>query len=143
MAQSPENNPNPVLNVDCQALLDENRVLKDEIQKLRARLEEPEELQRAISEGDLDALVMPVSNEDLMIFTLADADSAFHTLAEIANEDIVAVDADFKITYAGKRLLDKTGYVQEEVTGRSWMHFVDREYKTFVEQRMEERKESF
>ena len=58
----PENNPNPVLSADCQALLDENRALKDEnhvlkdenqalqdeVQKLRARLEEPEELQRAI-----------------------------------------------------------------------------------------------
>jgi hypothetical protein len=52
--------------VHCQALLDEiralkdeNRALKDEVQSLRARLEEPEELQRAICEGDLDALVMP------------------------------------------------------------------------------------
>ena len=52
MAQSPENNPNLVLSMDCQALLDENRALKDEVQKLRARLLEPEELQRAISEGD-------------------------------------------------------------------------------------------
>ena len=48
MEKLPVNNPNPVLCVDCQALLDENRALKDEMQKLRARLEEPEELQRAI-----------------------------------------------------------------------------------------------
>ena len=89
MEKLPVNNPNPVLCVDCQALLDENRALKDEnhvlkdenqalqdeVQKLRERLEESEELKRAISEGDLDALVMPVSNEDLPVFTLADADS--------------------------------------------------------------------
>ena len=62
MAQSPENSPDHLLSADCQALLDENRALKDEnhvlkdenqalqdeVQKLRARLEEPEELQRAI-----------------------------------------------------------------------------------------------
>ena len=140
MAQSPENNPNPLLNVDCQALLDENRALKDEVQKLRARLEEPEELQRAIREGDVDAFVMPISKEDLMVFTLSSADSAYRTLMETANEDVVIVDAEFKVTYAGKRLLDKTGYSQEEVIGKPWMHFVDREYKTFVEQRMEERR---
>ena len=148
MAQSPENNPDSVLSADCQALLDENRALKDEIralndevQKLRARLDEPEELQRAISEGDLDALVMPASEEDLSVFILDSANSAFRTLVETANEDMVIVDANFKITYAGKRLLDKTGYSQEEVIGRPWMHFIDRQYKTFVEQRMEERRE--
>jgi PAS domain-containing protein len=134
MAQSPENNPNPVFNVDCQTLLDENRSLKDEnqalqdeVQKLRERLEEPEELQRAISEGDLDALVMPVSAEDLSVFILDSADSAFRTLVETANEDMVIFDADFKITYIGKRLLDKTGYKHEEVTGKSWIYFVDKE----------------
>jgi PAS domain S-box-containing protein len=148
MEKLPVDNPNPLLNVDCQALLDENRALKDEnqalqdeVQKLRARLEEPEELKRTISEGDLDALVMPVSNEDLPVFTLADADSTFHTMAEIANEDIVVVDANFKITYVGKRLLDKTGYSQEEVIGRPWMHFVDREYKTFVKKKIKERRD--
>ena len=141
MEKLPVDNPNSVLCVDCQALLDENRALKDEIQKLRARLEEPEKLKRAISEGDLDALVMPVSEEDLSVFTLADTDSTFHTLAEIANEDIVVVDADFKITYVGKRLLDKTGYSQEEVIGKPWLNFVDKEYKTLVEQKMDKRRQ--
>jgi hypothetical protein len=60
MEKLPVNNPNTVLCVDCQALLDENRALKDEVRKLRASLEEPEELQRAIREGDVDALVMPI-----------------------------------------------------------------------------------
>jgi PAS domain-containing protein len=135
MAQSPEDNPNSVLNVDCQALLDENRSLKDEnqalqdeVQKLRTRLEEPEELQRAISEGDLDALVMP-GPEDLSVFILDSADSALRTLVETANEDMVIVDADFKITYIGKRLINKTGYSREEVIGRSWLDFVDESSK--------------
>ena len=144
MAQSPENNPDPVLN-DCQALLDENRALKnensalqDEVQKLRARLEEPEELQRAISEGDLDALVMSVSEEDLMIFTLNSADQAYRVLMETANEDIVIVDAEFKVIYAGKRLLDKTGYSQEEVIGRPWLHFVDESSKVVAKDGFEQ-----
>jgi PAS domain S-box-containing protein len=147
MAQSPENNPDPVLCADCQVLLDENRALKDEnralndeVQKLRARLEEPEELKRTIKEGDLDALTLPVSAEDLPVFILDNADSTFRNLVEIANEDTVIVDAEFKVIYTGKRLLDKTGYAQEEVIGRPWMSFVDREFKTFVEQKIEERR---
>ena len=136
MEKLPVNDPNPVLCVDCQALLNENHALKDEIralndevQKLRARLEEPEELQRAIREGDLDGLVMPVSEEDFMVFTLNSADQVYRILMETANEDVVIVDAEFKITYAGKRLINKTGYSQEEVIGRPWLHFVDESSK--------------
>ena len=128
-------------SIPCQALLDENHALQDEIQSLRARLEEPEELQRAISEGDLDALVMPVSEEDLMVFTLNSADQAYRILMETANEDVVIVDAEFKITYAGKRLINKTGYSQEEVIGRSWLDFVDEESKAYSELRMEKRRQ--
>ena len=114
---------------------------KDEIQSLRARLEEPEELQRAIREGDLDALVMPGSEEDLMVFTLNGADSAYRILIETANEDVVIVDAEFKITYAGKRLINKIGCSQEEVIGRSWLDFVDEESKAYSDLRMEKRRQ--
>ncbi len=147
MAQSPENNPDPALSVDCQVLLDENRALKDEIralndevQKLRTRLEEPEELQRAIGEGDLDALVMP-GPEDLSVFILDSADSAFRTLVETANEDMVIVDADFKITYIGKRLINKAGYSKEEVIGRKWLDFVYGENKSVAKLKMETRRQ--
>ncbi len=46
MAKSPENNPDPVLNADCQALLDENRALKDEIQALQDEVQEPKSTSR-------------------------------------------------------------------------------------------------
>jgi PAS domain S-box-containing protein len=118
-----------------------NRVLQDEIQSLRARLEEPEELQRAIREGDLDALVMPVSEEDLVVFTLNGADQAYRTLMETANEDVLIVDAEFKITYIGKRLINKIGYSQEEVIGRSWLDFVDEESKVYFDLRMKTRQQ--
>jgi len=41
--------------IPYQALLDENRALKDEIQNLRALLDEADELRRAISEGELES----------------------------------------------------------------------------------------
>ena len=40
-------------------LLDENRSLKDEVQSMRARLEEADDFKRAIIEGDLEAIVFP------------------------------------------------------------------------------------
>ncbi len=130
-------------SMPCQVLLDENHALRDEIQRLRACLEEPEELRRAISEGDLDALVMPVSEEDIMVFTLSSADQAYRTLMETANEDVLIVDAEFKVTYAGKRLIDKLGlgYSQEEIIGRSWLDFVDEESKVYSDLRMKKRRQ--
>lgn len=55
--------------------MDENRILQEEVESLKARLEEAEELKRAISEGDLDALVVPGPKGEL-IFTLDSADYA-------------------------------------------------------------------
>ena len=40
-----------------QVLLDENRALQAEIDRLRERLAEAEELKRAISEGDLSSIL--------------------------------------------------------------------------------------
>ncbi len=121
---------------DQKELEEENHALKDEIQSLIARLEEPEELRRAILEGDLDALVMPGSEEDLSVFILGSADSAFRTLIETANEDMVIVDAELKITYAGKRLTNKMGYSQGELIDRSWLDFVDEENKAVAKLHM-------
>ncbi len=81
---------------------------------------------------------LPVSEEDLMVFTLNNADQAYRTLVETANEDIVVVDTEFKITYAGKRLIHKTGYMQEEVIGKPWLHFVDESSKVVAKDGMEQ-----
>jgi hypothetical protein len=76
---SGEKGPKPILYT---ALLDEN---KDEVHNLRVRLEEAEELQRAITEGDLDALVFPGPKGNLS-FTLDSVDHAYRTLVETMNE---------------------------------------------------------
>ena len=84
---------------------------------------------------------MPVSEEDMMIFTLNGADQAYRILMETANEDVLIVDAEFKITYAGKRLINKIGYSQEEIIGRSWLDFVDEESKVYSDLRMKKRRQ--
>ena len=75
------------------ALLDENRALKDEVQNLRLRLEEAEELKCAISDGDLDTLVFPGPKGNL-IFTLDSADQAYRTLVETMNEGTATLAFD-------------------------------------------------
>src|SRR5208283_5795527 len=91
------------------ALLDENRalkdfvqILKDEIQNLRLRLEEAEELKRAITEGDLDALVFPGPKGNLT-FTLDSADHAYRTLVETMNEGTATLSFDGTILYCNSR----------------------------------------
>ena len=123
---------------DQKELEEKLRVLQDEVQYLKVCLEEPEELQLAVREGDMDALVMPVSEEELLVFTLNSADSAYRMLLETTNEDMVIVDAEFKITYAGKRLINKIGYNQEEVIGRSWLDFIDESSKAVAKQGMKQ-----
>ena len=76
---------NHALKKDIDTLKGENHVLQAELQSQRARLEEAEELRRAINEGDLDALVFP-GPEGKMVFTLDSADRAYRVLVETMNE---------------------------------------------------------
>lgn len=58
---------------------------QDEVHSLKLRLAEAEELRRAISEGDLDALVLP-GPQGKMVFTLDSADRAYRVLVETMND---------------------------------------------------------
>ncbi|MGB9927420.1 MAG: PAS domain S-box protein [Methanosarcina sp.] len=91
--------------VSYQALLDENYTLKEEIESLRARLQEAEELKRAISEGDLDALVI-YRPEGELIFTLDSADRAYRTLVETMNESTVTLACDRTILYCNRHFAE-------------------------------------
>lgn len=92
-------------HIPYHSLLDENQALKDEIQSLKARLEESEELKRAISEGDLDALVLPSNNGEL-IFTLDSADRAYRTLVETMNEGTATLAFDGTILYCNRQFAE-------------------------------------
>ena len=81
-------------------LLEEIHALKDQVQNLRALLEEGEELKRSIIEGDLDALVFP-RPEGNLIFTLDSADHAYRNLVETMNEGtatLVSTTPSFTVT---------------------------------------------
>ena len=88
VAKDQEPSHQALLDENC-SLLDKNHslqaeihALKDEMQSLRTRLAEAEELRRAISEGDLDALVLP-GPEGKLVFTLDSADRAYRVLVKL------------------------------------------------------------
>jgi PAS domain S-box-containing protein len=110
-------------SISFKALLDENRVLKDEVQNLRERLEEAEELSRAISEGDLDALVIPRPEGEL-IFTLDSADQAYRVLVETMNEGTSTLAFDGTILYCNHRFAELLRTPLQAVIGTSIYRFI-------------------
>jgi PAS domain S-box-containing protein len=106
-----------------QTLLDENHALQDEVQSLRARLAEAEELRRAISEGDLDALVIP-GPEGEMIFTLDSADHAYRVLVETMNEGTATLGCDGTILYCNRHFADLLRMPIQAVIGTSIYRFI-------------------
>lgn len=104
-AKDQEPIPYQALLDENDALKDENRALKDEMQSLKARLVEAEELSRAISEGDLDALVIPRPEGEL-IFTLDSADQAYRVLVETMNEGTSTLAFDGTILYCNRRFAE-------------------------------------
>ncbi|HWQ18262.1 MAG TPA: PAS domain S-box protein, partial [Methanotrichaceae archaeon] len=112
--------------ISYRALLDENRALQDRVNSLSTRLAEAEELRRAISEGDLDALVIP-GPEGEMIFTLDSADHAYRVLVETMNEGTATLASDGTILYCNRRFADLLRMPIQAVTGASIYRFIEPE----------------
>ncbi|MGB9939972.1 PAS domain S-box protein [Methanosarcina sp.] len=115
--------------ISNKALLDENRALKDEVQSLRARLEEAEELKRAISEGDLDALVIH-GPEGELVFTLDSADRAYRVLVETMNEGTVTLACDGTILYSNRQFANLLKMSPQAIVGKSIYRFIAPESAT-------------
>ncbi|MHC1756456.1 MAG: PAS domain S-box protein [Methanosarcina sp.] len=105
------------------ALEDKNHALQAEIQDLRARLEEAEELKRAISEGDLDALVIP-GPEGELIFTLDSADRAYRVLVETMNEGTATLAFDGTILYCNRQFAGLVKTPPQNLVGTSVYRFI-------------------
>jgi PAS domain S-box-containing protein len=109
--------------VSYEALEDKNHALQAEIQDLRARLEEAEELKRAISEGDLDALVIP-GPEGELIFTLDSADRAYRVLVETMNEGTATLAFDGTILYCNRQFAGLVKTPPQNLVGTSVYRFI-------------------
>ena len=122
-AKGQEPIPHQALLDENHALQDENGTLQDEVQSLRARLAEAEELRRAISEGDLDALVIP-GPEGEMIFTLNSADHAYRVLVETMNEGTATLTYDGTILYCNRHFAELLRMPLQTVVGTSIYRFI-------------------
>ncbi|RXA17610.1 PAS domain-containing protein [Methanosarcina sp. MSH10X1] len=109
--------------VPYKALLDENHALKNEVESLKASLEEAEELRRAISEGDLDALVLP-GPEGKMVFTLDSADYAYRVLVETMNEGTATLAFDGTILYCNRHFAELLRMPLPAIVGTSIYRFI-------------------
>jgi PAS domain S-box-containing protein len=110
--------------IPYQALLDENHALRNDVQNLRVRLAEAEELRRAISEGDLDALVIP-SPEGQLVFTLDSADHAYRVLVETMNEGTATLACDGTILYCNRHFAELLRMPLQSIIGTSICQFID------------------
>lgn len=120
MSSKVEKDPEPI---PYQALFDENHALRNEVQNLRVRLAEAEELRRAISEGDLDALVIH-SPEGQLVFTLDSADHAYRVLVETMNEGTATLACDGTILYCNRHFAELLRMPLPHIIGTSIYRFI-------------------
>jgi PAS domain S-box-containing protein len=94
---------------------------------MKARLEEAEELKRAISEGDRDALVLPGPKGNLT-FTLDSADHAYRTLVETMNEGTATLSFDGTILYCNSHFAALLRMPLQSIVGAPISQFIPPEH---------------
>lgn len=87
-----------------------------EIQELRTRLQEDEDVLRAIRGGEVDALVISSSSGE-QVFTLKGADHTYRVLMETMNEGAATLTADSMILFCNKRLADMLNKPDRQIRG--------------------------
>ncbi len=93
------------------------------IDELQARLEEAEELLRAIRSGEVDSLVVPgpLGNQ---VYTLRGAEHPYRSLVEAMNEGAAILTADGVIVYANRSFAAVLDSPLDEVIGSAMDRFV-------------------
>jgi PAS domain S-box-containing protein len=83
--------------------------LEREIAALRERLEQAEDVSRAISQGEVDAFVVGPDEQDKKVLLLAGAYSRYRQLIEEMNHGTVTVDDHGEILFANRRFAGVVG----------------------------------
>ena len=97
--------------------------LLEEIQDLRARLEEAEDLLNAIRTGRIDAVVVE-NQQGSQVYTLQGADQAYRVYVEAMNEGAVTLSNDGTILYANSKFAEFVGGALEQTVGKSFHDYV-------------------
>ena len=109
--------------------------LLDELQSLRQRLEEAEETLRAISAGEVDALLVDGPDGE-QVFTLEGADHPYRVMVENMREGALTVNSDGTIVYCNESFAQMVNQPVERVLGSAFGEYVaadhQHHYQTFV-----------
>src|SRR6186713_3376207 len=92
-------------------------------EELQARLEEVEDLLRAIRSGDVDSMVVS-GPRGTQVYTLNGADHPYRILVEAMNEGAAILTADGVIVYSNRSFAAMLDTPLDEVTGSAMDRFV-------------------
>lgn len=97
--------------------------LLDELQTLRLRLEEAEETLRAISAGEVDALVVDGADGE-QIFTLEGADHPYRVMVESMREGALTINSEGTIVYCNESFANMVNRPVERVLGSTFIEYL-------------------
>jgi len=97
--------------------------LAAELEDLRARLAEAEEVLSAIRNGEVDAVVVAGERGE-QVYTLSGADRVYRQLIETMSEGAVTLSADGVILYGNVRLAEMLGRPLDQVLGTALRNYL-------------------
>jgi PAS domain S-box-containing protein len=92
--------------------------VESELESLRQRLSDADELVRAIHDGEVDAFVLR-HRDSYKIHALQDADTAYRVLVEGMRQGAATIASNGTILYANRRLCEMLGSSAEAIVGHS------------------------
>jgi PAS domain S-box-containing protein len=95
-----------------------------EARDLRSRLRDAEEMLRAFSGGEVDAIVRPGSSGN-QVYTLKGADHVYRMMVETMSEGAITLSPEGVILYANRRFAELLLTDLGEIMGRRIQEFVD------------------
>lgn len=102
------------------------REVRDEMERVQARLEELEATQNAIRSGGVDAIVVEGPHGS-QVFTLQSRDDPYRVLAERMNEGAATLSADGTILFCNQRLAEMVKRPSEQLLGASFFPMLKEE----------------
>jgi len=103
-----------------------------EMDKLRTRLNDAEEILRAIRNGEVDAFLGACLPGGQKVMTVEGADSAYRALVEAMTEGAAVLTNDGVILYCNGRLAAMLQAPLERVIGASLQHFIDPDNRELI-----------
>ncbi len=105
--------------------------LEGQLQELRAKLDEAQEVIRAVHSGEVDA-VLVATPEGERAFTLEGAEHPYRVFVENIGEGAVTLSPDGTILYCNARFAMLTQQPHEKITGTTFLKYIPAEHHELV-----------